>query len=87
MYNVNTNGDITAYSVWHSSQRHWSSTAALPPAKVGKAASVNEQREFVSMFPDIVRDLSLDEDYKDIPDAQKWFSKVCNVTLLLFSSL
>ncbi|XP_018009250.1 farnesyl pyrophosphate synthase isoform X2 [Hyalella azteca] len=52
------------------------SSIVLPPAKLGKAASSDEQLEFVSLFPDVVRDLSTDPEYDDIPEALKWFSRV-----------
>uniref|UniRef100_A0A2P2HZN1 Farnesyl pyrophosphate synthase n=1 Tax=Hirondellea gigas TaxID=1518452 RepID=A0A2P2HZN1_9CRUS len=53
-----------------------SPSIAMPPAKLGKAASPDEVREFVSLFPDIVRELTTSEEFADVPDAQKWFSKV-----------
>ncbi|KAF2361153.1 Polyprenyl synthetase [Trinorchestia longiramus] len=52
------------------------SSVLIPPAKIGKAASSDEQIEFLSLFPDVVRDLSMDSEHDDIPEAQKWFSKV-----------
>lgn len=60
------------------------STVAVPPAKIGRAASSDEQIEFMSLFPDIVRDLSMDSDYDDIPEAQKWFSRVLSKILRFF---
>lgn len=51
-------------------------SANLPPAKTGHAASQDEKREFMSIFPDLVRDLTEIGTHSDIPDAQKWFAKV-----------
>lgn len=51
-------------------------SANLPPAKTGHVASQDEKREFMSLFPDIVRDLTEIGTYSDIPDAQKWYAKV-----------
>ncbi|XP_063876330.1 farnesyl pyrophosphate synthase-like isoform X2 [Scylla paramamosain] len=51
-------------------------SASLPPAKTGHAASQDEKREFMSIFPDLVRDLTEVGTHSDIPDAQKWFAKV-----------
>ncbi|XP_069166472.1 farnesyl pyrophosphate synthase isoform X2 [Procambarus clarkii] len=48
----------------------------LPPAKTGHAASQDVKREFMSLFPDIVRDLTEVGTHSDIPDAQKWYAKV-----------
>jgi len=35
-----------------------------------------ECRDFMSVFPDIVRDLTETGRHLDIPDATKWFAKV-----------
>ncbi|KAK4324077.1 hypothetical protein Pmani_005262 [Petrolisthes manimaculis] len=51
-------------------------SANLPPAKTGHVASQDEKREFMSLFPDIVRDLTEVGSLSDIPDAQKWYAKV-----------
>lgn len=48
----------------------------LPPAKTGHAAPLDKKREFMSVFPDIVRDLTEVGTHSDIPDAQKWYAKV-----------
>ncbi|XP_071516847.1 farnesyl pyrophosphate synthase isoform X1 [Panulirus ornatus] len=57
---------------------HLSTVASvnLPPAKTGHAASQDEQREFLSLLPDIVRELTEVGMHSDIPEAQKWFAKV-----------
>ena len=36
----------------------------------------DESRDFMSVFPDIVRDLTETGRHLDIPDATKWFAKV-----------
>lgn len=51
-------------------------SANLPPAKTGRAASQDEQREFSSVFPDIVHDLTDVGKDTDIRDSQKWYAKV-----------
>jgi len=64
------------YAPLSVSQHHFATVPPLPPAKVGRAASSDEQRDFVSIFPDVVRDLLQQETLKDVPDALKWLSKV-----------
>lgn len=55
----------------------------LPPAKTGHAASQDEQREFLTLFPDIVRELTDVGMHSDIPDAQKWYAKVGMADVML----
>ncbi|XP_047486639.1 farnesyl pyrophosphate synthase-like [Penaeus chinensis] len=57
-------------------QRSSVASVNLPPAKTGRAASQDERREFISVFPDMVRDLSEIGTHSDIPEAQKWYAKI-----------
>lgn len=52
------------------------STTAVPLAASGTAVTKDESREFMAVFPDIVRDLTDTGRHLDIPDATKWFAKV-----------
>ncbi|XP_071439588.1 farnesyl pyrophosphate synthase-like [Hetaerina americana] len=47
-----------------------------PIAVTGTAASKDESREFMAVFPDVVRDLTDAGRHLDVPDATKWFAKV-----------
>lgn len=38
--------------------------------------SKDERREFMAVFPDIVRDLTETHRQTEIPDVTKWYSKV-----------
>lgn len=67
------------------SRSHQMSTASsvnLPPAKTGKAASEDEKRDFMTLLPDIVRDLTEIDSNSDIPEAQKWYAKVLQYNLV-----
>ncbi|XP_067015271.1 farnesyl pyrophosphate synthase-like [Anabrus simplex] len=64
-----------------SAKRPWSvttrnTTTAVPVAFSGTAVNKDERREFMAVFPDIVRDLTDAGRHLDVPDATKWFSKV-----------
>lgn len=48
----------------------------IPPALVGTAVGKDESREFMAVFPDIVRDLTEAGRHLDIPDVTKWYAKV-----------
>ncbi|XP_046662287.1 farnesyl pyrophosphate synthase-like isoform X2 [Homalodisca vitripennis] len=50
--------------------------ASVTPAAIGKAVSKDERREFMAVFPDIVRDLTETHRQTEIPDVTKWYSKV-----------
>jgi len=50
----------------------------LPPALAGTAVGKDESREFMAVFPDIVRDLTDAGRHSDIPDVTKWYAKVSN---------
>jgi len=52
------------------------SAPTVPLAVNGKVATKDESRDFMSVFPDIVRDLTETGRHLDIPDATKWFAKV-----------
>lgn len=54
--------------------RRWLGT--VTPATAGKAASKDEKREFMAVFPDVVRDLTETGRIIDIPDVTKWYSRV-----------
>ncbi|XP_039275971.1 farnesyl pyrophosphate synthase [Nilaparvata lugens] len=47
----------------------------LSQAAAGTAVSKDEKREFMAVFPDIVRDLTDAGRHLDIPDATKWYAK------------
>ncbi|GFG32081.1 hypothetical protein Cfor_06854 [Coptotermes formosanus] len=49
---------------------------AVPLAISGTVATKDESRDFMSVFPDIVRDLTETGRHLVIPDATKWFAKV-----------
>jgi len=48
----------------------------VPSAISGTVATKDESRDFMAVFPDIVRDLTETGRHLDIPDATKWFAKV-----------
>ncbi|XP_050425247.1 farnesyl pyrophosphate synthase isoform X2 [Adelges cooleyi] len=48
----------------------------VPPAIVGTAVSKDDSREFMAVFPDVVRDLTDTGRHLDIPDVTKWLAKV-----------
>jgi hypothetical protein len=48
----------------------------VPAAATGTVTSKEESREFMAVFPDVVRDLTDAGRHLDVPDATKWFSKV-----------
>ncbi|GLH15155.1 Farnesyl pyrophosphate synthase [Gryllus bimaculatus] len=64
----------------NSSSRRAQSTGnnvpTVPLAAVNTAASKDESREFMAVFPDVVRDLTDAGKHLDIPEATKWFAKV-----------
>lgn len=48
----------------------------VPAALAGTAVAKDESREFMAVFPDIVRDLTEAGKHTDIPDVTKWYAKV-----------
>jgi len=50
--------------------------ASVTPAAIGQAVSKDERRDFMAVFPDIVRDLTETHRQTEIPDVTKWYSKV-----------
>lgn len=48
----------------------------IPLAISGTVATKDESRDFMAVFPDVVRDLTETGRHLDIPDATKWFAKV-----------
>ncbi|KAE8738206.1 hypothetical protein FOCC_FOCC016312 [Frankliniella occidentalis] len=50
--------------------------ASVPPAAIHPVASKDESREFMSLFPDLLRDLTDAGRHLDIPEVTKWLSKV-----------
>lgn len=48
----------------------------LPLAARGLAVSKDQSREFMAVFPDIVRDLTETGKHLDVPEASKWLAKV-----------
>ncbi|RZF44795.1 hypothetical protein LSTR_LSTR000747 [Laodelphax striatellus] len=51
-------------------------STTLSQAAAGTAVSKDEKREFMAVFPDIVRDLTDAGRHLDIPEATKWYAKV-----------
>lgn len=49
---------------------------SVKSAAIGQAVSKDERREFMAVFPDIVRDLTETHRQTEIPDVTKWYSKV-----------
>lgn len=45
--------------------------------------SKDERREFMAVFPDIVRDLTETHRQTEIPDVTKWYSKVSGCLLFI----
>lgn len=60
----------------NSVPRRMAAMTSIPPAAREAVASKDESREFMAMFPDIVRDLTDAGRHLDIPEVTKWFSKV-----------
>lgn len=54
----------------------FSNSKTIPIAARATAASKDEAREFMAVFPDIVRDLTDAGRHLDVPEATKWFAKV-----------
>lgn len=50
----------------------------VPPVITGTAVSKDETRDFMAVFPDVVRDLTDTGRNLDIPDVTKWLAKVCD---------
>lgn len=48
----------------------------VPQVITGTAVSKDESRNFMAVFPDIVRDLTDTGRNLDIPDVTKWLAKV-----------
>jgi len=48
----------------------------VPAAATGTVTTKEESREFMAVFPDVVRDLTDTGRHLDVPDATKWFAKV-----------
>lgn len=53
-------------------------TPPVPPVITGTAVSKDETRDFMAVFPDIVRDITDTGHELDIPEVNKWISKVCH---------
>lgn len=51
-------------------------TPPVPPVITGTAVSKDETRDFMAVFPDIVRDITDTGHELDIPEVNKWISKV-----------
>ncbi|KAJ9590311.1 hypothetical protein L9F63_027849, partial [Diploptera punctata] len=51
-------------------------TPPIPLAITGTVATKDESRDFMAVFPDVVRDLTEAGRHLDIPEATKWFAKV-----------
>lgn len=66
--NVNTFFVIRFLSTLNSQQ--------LPLATRGLAVSKDQSREFMAVFPDLVRDLTETGKHLDVPEASKWLAKL-----------
>ena len=51
-------------------------SASIPPAAIQPVTTKDESREFLALFPDLVRDLTDAGRHLDIPEVTKWYSKV-----------
>ena len=49
---------------------------SVPLAASGTATSKDQSREFMAVFPDIVRDITEGGKHLDVPEASKWLAKV-----------
>ncbi|XP_054277553.1 farnesyl pyrophosphate synthase-like [Macrosteles quadrilineatus] len=49
---------------------------SVTPAAIGHAVSKDDRRDFMAVFPDIVRDLTETHRQTEIPDVTKWYAKV-----------
>jgi len=54
----------------------------VPPVITGTAVSKDETRDFMAVFPDVVRDLTDTGRNLDIPEVTKWLAKVCDYDLV-----
>jgi farnesyl diphosphate synthase len=52
------------------------SSPSIPLAISGTVSTKDESRDFMAVFPDVVRDLTETGKHLEIPDATKWFAKV-----------
>ncbi|XP_049848396.1 farnesyl pyrophosphate synthase-like [Schistocerca gregaria] len=52
------------------------SSTAVPLAACATAVTKDESREFMALFPDVVRDLTDAGRHLDVPEVTKWFAKV-----------
>lgn len=60
-------------------------TPPVTPVLIGTQISKEELGNFMSVFPDIVKDLTDNGVKLEVPDVTKWFENVC-VTMILFFS-
>ncbi|KRT83264.1 hypothetical protein AMK59_4287 [Oryctes borbonicus] len=60
----------------HNNQRALSTLQAKIAPQAATLASKEESREFMAVFPDIVRDLTEAGKHTDIPEVTKWYTKV-----------
>ncbi|KAB7504903.1 Farnesyl pyrophosphate synthase [Armadillidium nasatum] len=67
---------------WQQTSQNVQYTTQVPPAKLGQAASENDKRDFLAVFPDVVRELTNLGTQSDISDAQKWFAKVIQYNVI-----
>ncbi|RZF44697.1 hypothetical protein LSTR_LSTR000649 [Laodelphax striatellus] len=75
---VSNNLKRPTYSLARDSCAQWNTArtlTTLSQAAAGTAVSKDEKREFMAVFPDIVRDLTDAGRHLDIPDATKWYAK------------
>lgn len=57
----------------------------VPPVITGTAVNKDDSRDFMAVFPDVVRDLTDTGHNLDVPDVTKWLGKVCALMMLFRS--
>lgn len=63
------------------------STPKLPQEKPRRSVSIDEFRNFMAVFPELVKDLTESGHYSDTPDVNKWIEKVWNILLNFLCNL
>lgn len=68
--------DWTVYIVFDFRFLSTLNSKSVPMAASGLSTSKEQVREFLAVFPDIVRDLTDGNKHTDVPEAPKWLAKV-----------
>ncbi|XP_065204418.1 farnesyl pyrophosphate synthase-like [Planococcus citri] len=66
---------------WNSANIYTRTAPIAPVASTGTEVAKDESKEFMDVFPDIVRDLTSAGRHPDIPDANNWYAKVLEYTV------